>query len=215
MRSAPRSAVLFHPWPRRKSNMLAVKHIVLPQAAQLLRSMCAFSHRRCNVCLSWRLVCDGRSAAAADTSSLLWKSRMQRPHRAYLLINGPAASCSVVFNLTRVSFYPTWQSDKWHFASCVFFVTGVEECGGWPPERLAGEPRPHLTWQGGFVTSPGNETCLNTVVNVRAARSGAARNRFNVFCIDGAVQRAHPGRHAAGEEDHSDGHCGPGARQVR
>lgn len=27
----------------------------------------------------------------------------------------------------------------------VSFVTGVEGCGRRPPERLAGEPRPHLT----------------------------------------------------------------------
>lgn len=40
-------------------------------------------------------------------------------------------------------------------------------------------------------------------------------NTFYVLCIDGAFQRAHPGRHAAGEEDHSDGHCRPGAREVK
>lgn len=43
----------------------------------------------------------------------------------------------------------------------------------------------------------------------------AVRNKHNVLCIDGAIQRAHPGRYAAWEEDHSDGHCRPGARQVR
>lgn len=77
--------------------MLAVKRsrvLCSPQAAQLLRSMCAFfSTSQVYVYLSWRLICDRRSAAAADTSSLLGKSRMQRPHRAYLLINRPAASC--------------------------------------------------------------------------------------------------------------------------
>lgn len=35
------------------------------------------------------------------------------------------------------------------------------------------------------------------------------------FCADGALQRTDPGRHAAREEDHCDGHCRPGARPVR
>ena len=123
MRSAQRSALLFHPRPRRKSNMLAVKRsrVLCSRRPRSFSARCAhFSTSQVFVYLSWRLICDSRSAAATDTSSLLWKSRMHRPHRAYLLINRPAASCWVVFNLTRVSFYPTWQSDKWHFASCVF-----------------------------------------------------------------------------------------------
>lgn len=43
----------------------------------------------------------------------------------------------------------------------------------------------------------------------------AVRNKFNVLFIDGAIQRTHPGWHAAREEDHSDGHCRLRARQVR
>lgn len=35
------------------------------------------------------------------------------------------------------------------------------------------------------------------------------------FCSDGAIQRAHPGRHAPREEDHSDGDHRPGAGEVR
>lgn len=34
-------------------------------------------------------------------------------------------------------------------------------------------------------------------------------------CADGAFQRTHPRRNAARQEDHRDGHRGPGAREVR
>ena len=44
---------------------------------------------------------------------------------------------------------------------------------------------------------------------------GAVFNKSDALCIDGAVQRPHPGRHAAREEDHRDGHCRPGAREVK
>lgn len=43
----------------------------------------------------------------------------------------------------------------------------------------------------------------------------ALLNTFTLLCIDGAVQWTHPGRHAAREEDYSDGHSRTGAREVK
>lgn len=52
-------------------------------------------------------------------------------------------------------------------------------------------------------------------VHARFLAPGLCVIHVIVLCVDGAFQRAHPGRHAARQEDHSDGHCRPGAGEVR
>lgn len=42
---------------------------------------------------------------------------------------------------------------------------------------------------------------------VRLCVSAGLCSESGALCADGALQRTHPGRHAAREEDHRDGHC--------
>lgn len=135
-----------------------------------------------------------------------------RPPRAYFFLNRPAASCWV-FNLSQARLYPTWLCDKWQFASCVFChwcwrmwrMTSLTTRWGTPASSHLTRRIYHVYWY---------ERCFNSLLSFWYSFPVLCVIH-SLLCIDGAIQRTHPGRHAARKEDHSDGHHWLGARQVR
>lgn len=137
--------------------------------------------------------------------------RDTRGHIVHLLIKRPAASCCR-FNPDQLSLYPTWPANQPFLCFVSPLLKNVEDDHLNDSLGNPGLISPDKEDLSRLLVWKMHHHLLNHICIYQLAPSCVLNSVH--FCADGALQRTNPGRHAAREEDHRDGHRRPGARQV-